>query len=453
MPIAEPSGPLSGEELETLFASLNGARRIALAVSGGSDSLALLDCVDRWRRAGEARAEVLILSVDHGLRPSSASEARMVARVARGRGLEARILVAEGPYPQADIEAAARAARYRLLLAAARQAGASHLLLAHHRDDQAETLLLRLARGSGVFGLAAMRPEIQLGDPGSAISTPLTILRPFLDLAKARLIATAEAAGFAPVADAMNDDPRFARARIRRVMPVLAGEGIDAKGLAATARRLSGAAEALDQWASRVIAAAVTTDPLAVARLDPVALFEAPGEIRLRVLARLLQAVGGEAYPPRFERLSGLLSAMQDRSGLDRFKRTLGGAVVEARGGRFAVYREAGRDGLPTIEIGAGLAIVWDHRFRIEAGRGVPRGLSLGPLGEAGRREIGAKAADAADGALAALPAIRRKSAILSVPGLGFQAAGEVAPPVEIHSILARRLAEPSRFPDPAQPF
>jgi tRNA(Ile)-lysidine synthase len=437
---AEATGPLRDSELDALFASLGDADRVALAVSGGGDSLALLDCIDRWRRSRGGRPEPTVLTVDHRLRRSSAEEAETVAAIARQRRMPARILVWEGPYPTADIEAAARAARYRLLLDATAELGASHLVLAHHRDDQAEGFLMRLQRGAGLFGLAAMRPEIAVG--------AVTILRPFLELSKARLLATVAAAHLRPLEDAMNSDPRFARSRIRRLMPLLAAEGLDAAAIAATARRLQGAAEALDRSASRVIEEAVATDDLAVAHLDHGRLSVEPEEIRLRVLVRLLLAIGGEAYPPRFERLKALAGAIAAHAGHGRFKRTLAGTVIEWRGGRFAVYREIGRAGLPTMEIQGGFRGLWDHRFEIEIGEGARKAVSLGPLGEEGRLAIGAKAGETAAGALGALPALRRGKTLLAVPSLGFHGRQGRELNVRVRSIVAMRLAEPRLFPD-----
>jgi tRNA(Ile)-lysidine synthase len=440
---ADPTGPIEDRELPALFASLRSASGIALAVSGGSDSLALLDCVDRWRR-GLSRPpklpKFIVLTVDHGLRKSSRQDAVAVVALARKRGIRGEVLRWGGEKPSGDVEAAARSARYRLLLAAARRAGASHLLLAHHRDDQAETLLLRLARGSGLFGLAAMRSEIPVGD--------VTIVRPFLDIPRVRLAETNAVAGLVPAEDAMNADPRFARARLRRIMPLLAAEGIDPAGLAATARRLAGAAEAIDDVATSLIEKAVDLDALAVASLDRSAFFAAPREVRHRLLVRLLLAIGGDEYPPRFERLAALTGDMEGHDGHARFKRTLSGALVEWRGGRFVLYREIGRDGLPEIRLKSGFSGIWDHRFRIETGARVPAGLTLRALGEPDRKAIGLRAGDAPAGALAALPALWLRDNVLAVPAVSYCEKGKQVPAVTVCSILADRLAGPPLFPD-----
>jgi tRNA(Ile)-lysidine synthase len=430
---AEAAAPIADGELDSLFADVADADRVAVAVSGGADSLALLDCLDRWRRR-RAAPELLILTVDHGLRRESAGEARMVAAIAAARGLEARVLAWQGPHPATDLEAAAREARYLLLLGATRGWRASHLLLAHHRDDQAETFLMRLMAGSGVFGLAAMRSRLKVDG--------ITILRPFLDLPRTRLAATTAAAGLVPVEDPMNRDPRFLRARLRRLMPLFAAEGLDAATLAAAAARLRLAADAIEQAADAAAARHASVDELAVVALAP-SLFDEPQEVARRVLVRILLALGGGAYPPRSERLDALVRDMAaHRRG--RFKRTLAGVVAERRSGRFLLYRETGRDGLETLPLVAGRSLTWDGRFRITAGDALPDGLVVGALGEKGRLAIGARADRAPAGALAALPAIRRESAILAVPPLGF---GNRTLPVAMSPMVADRVAEPLLFP------
>ena len=437
-PADEPSeAPLADDELDALFAPLADARLIALAVSGGADSLALLDAVERWPKR---QVPAIVLTVDHGLRRGSRIEASRVAGIARRRGMEARVLAWKGPRPQSDIEGAARAARYRLLLEACRLAGASHLLLAHHQGDLAETFLLRLKRGGGVFGLAAMRPWLDLGD--------IVIVRPFLGLPRARLAATTAAAKLVPVDDPMNADPRFDRARVRRLLPRLAEEGLDPASLAAAALRLADAADAIDHGATMLLAEAVEADEFAVAWLDAARFSAAPHAVRMRALARILTAVGGDDYPPRHERLAALHDAIVARP--SRFKRTLAGTIVEARAGRFAFYREMGREELPTIALKPGFRGFWDHRFAVEVGKGAPAGLSLGPLGEAGRREFGPFDQDHPVGAVAALPALRRRGRIVGVAPFSSGFPPGAASSVTVRAILGERLRRPPLFPDSA---
>jgi tRNA(Ile)-lysidine synthase len=431
------AGPLADPEIAALLAPLEAAGRVAVAVSGGADSLALLDCIDRWRKA-RGRPDVVVLTVDHGLRPDSAAAAQTVKAIAEARGLPVRVLVREGPPPATGIEAAARGARYRLLLDACREEGVSHLAVAHQRDDVAETFLMRLKRGAGVFGLAAMRPLLSAGD--------VMLVRPFLGVPRARLAATTAAAGLTPVDDPMNRDPRFGRTSVRRL---LAAGDLDSALVAALAARFADLADAIDAEATACIAGSVDVDPYGIAWLDRGRLAGSPEEIRERVLVRLLIAVGGADYPPRSDRLAALASAILVGGGV-RLKRTLAGVVVEGRGERLAFYREGGRSELPSLPVGPGYAGVWDRRFAVAVGEGAPAGLTLGPLGEAGRRDVGATAANLTDcrvpvGALAALPAIRKGHEILAVPVFRKARAPLSA---TFRCILGERLSRPPLFPD-----
>jgi tRNA(Ile)-lysidine synthase len=430
-------GPLADDEIDRIFAPLADAPLIALAVSGGADSLALLVAVDRWRRRGGKKPSVVVLTVDHRLRKGSHNEALAVQRIARARGIKAGVLTRQGTRPSSDIEAAARGARYRLLVDACREARATHLVVAHHRDDLAETFLLRLKRGAGVFGLAAMRPSLPLGD--------VTLVRPFLRVPRARLTATTAAAKLTPVDDPMNADPRFDRARMRGLLPMLAAEGIDPAQLADTAMRLAEAAEAIDVAATALLAEAVEADAIAVGWLTVAPFAAAARAVLLRALWRLLVAVGGDDYPPRHDRLASLADALLAHGGRGRFKRTLAGVVIEWRGGRFGFYREGGREGLPTLPMRPGATFIWDHRFEVTAGKTTPAGVTIGPLGEEDRREIGAAAGTHAAGALAAIPVLRRKGRIVAAPLLSRE---EPSIPVTVRSILGERLRQPPLFPD-----
>jgi tRNA(Ile)-lysidine synthase len=429
-------GPLADDELDRFFAPLADASLIALAVSGGADSLALMVAVDRWRRRGGSKPGVIVLTVDHRLRKGSRGEALAVQRTAEARGIEARVLTRQGARPSSDIEAAARGARYRLLVDACREAGATHLLVAHHRDDLAETFLLRLKRGAGVFGLAAMRPSLPLGG--------ISLVRPFLGVPRARLAATAAAAKLTPVDDPMNADPRFERARMRRLLPMLAAEGIAPGQLADTAMRLAEAAETIDGAATTLLAEAAEADALAVGWLTAAPFVAASRAVMFRALWRLLVAVGGDDYPPRHDRLVSLADALLAHGG-GRFKRTLAGVVIEWRGGRFAFYREGGREGLASLPLRPGATFIWDHRFEVTAGKGMPAGVTIGPLGGEHRREVGVAAGTHPAGALAVVPVLRRKGRIAAAPLLSRE---EPSIPVTVRSILGERLRQPPLFPD-----
>src|SRR5205085_2119324 len=221
-----------------LFADWKSAPAIVLAVSGGPDSIALMWLAARWRRALARGPRLVAVTVDHGLRPEAAREARDVKRLARALEVPHRTLRWTGIKPRTGLPAAARAARYRLLAQAARAHGATHILTAHTRDDQAETLLMRMARGSGLAGLAAMARQSE--------REGVVLARPFLQISKSQLVATLTKAKLGFAVDPSNRDLNFARPRFRALMPALAAEGCDSRNLARLASRLARANAALE---------------------------------------------------------------------------------------------------------------------------------------------------------------------------------------------------------------
>ena len=207
--------------------------RAALAVSGGTDSLALLE-LTRQAAVRTGRFEAIsVYSVDHGLRPEAADEVAFVVATARQMGFAARALRWDGAKPATGIQAAARAARYRLCAAAMAEDGAERLLTAHHLNDQAETVLMRLAHGSGLTGLSGMQDV--------ATVEGCAIYRPLLGLDRNDLAAVVAAAGLTPVHDPSNADLSYERVRWRQFQPQLDAMGLTAERLAVLAERLSDA--------------------------------------------------------------------------------------------------------------------------------------------------------------------------------------------------------------------
>jgi tRNA(Ile)-lysidine synthase len=356
---AEPAAPVSAAEAKTLFAGLQSTPALLLAVSGGPDSTALLVLVARWRAALTQGPQLLAVTVDHGLRAESAREAQVAKRLARRLGIRHRTMRWIGPKPETGLQEAARAVRYRLLADAAKSAGAHHILTAHTLDDQAETVLLRMARGSGPTGLAAMARETPLTGPrrqstGRAAASrrqgtgSVLIVRPLLDLPKARLIATLDAGRIAYCDDPSNCDPRFTRARLRGLMPVLAREGLDAKRLALLASRLR-RAEATIEFAVGVAASAVSdaawTDGSPIL-LDAEKFIRLPAEVALRLLGRAIMHAAGE-WPLRLGRLEALYDELVEsdpaRGRHNRVRRTLAGALITLAGERLTIERAPAR--------------------------------------------------------------------------------------------------------------
>ena len=268
---------------------------LAVAVSGGRDSLALTLLSHGW--AAERDGRVVGLIVDHGLRAESAAEAAATQAVLACAGIEGAILTWSGDKPRAGLQEAARMARYRLLRDECRRRGILHLLLAHHADDQAETVAMRLARRSGPDGLAGMaalvdQPEVRL-------------LRPLLGESRARLTATLLARGVQWLDDPSNVDPRFERARLRAGgVPAF----LDSGGSVERSVRDGKLARAAVDMLAFDQAGMTAIDRTGFARLDR--------DLQARLLSRVIQAVGGRDYPPRRERLeraAGRLCASLER--------------------------------------------------------------------------------------------------------------------------------------------
>lgn len=346
MPAAERAGPapIDEPELDGLFSGFLSHDRILIGVSGGPDSTALLLLARTWRYGLLDGPGFLVATVDHGLRPESAAEAAAVGALCYRLGIPHVILPWRGPKPRSGVQEAARDERYALLRAFARENGVSALALAHTLDDQAETVLFRLCRGSGIGGLAAMRPMTRRNG--------LTVLRPFLDVPKARLVATLEASGTPFVRDPSNSDPKFARPRLRALAPVLEDEGLDAERLALLARRAARADAALemavDAAQSRVSLGRWSEG--AEIRLDSGPFFALSEEIGLRLLVRALTSKASEGVVElgKAERLHAAIVAAQGEAA--RLRRTLAGAVVTLKQGYISIAkappRQVGGEGL-----------------------------------------------------------------------------------------------------------
>jgi tRNA(Ile)-lysidine synthase len=408
----------------SLFRGLAGRRGIVLAVSGGPDSTALMLLASAWRE----RPPVLVVSVDHGLRPEAAEEAQLVAANAAALNLPARIMTAMVPRV-GNLQDGARRARYSCLVAAAREAGFDTIVTAHHQDDQAETFLLRLARGSGVYGLASMREEEQLEG--------VMLVRPLLHVPRAALQKIAADSGLRIVSDPSNLDPRFDRVRMRGLMPQLAGRGIDAARLAETASRLGRAARALDYYAEALLKEHFAADSLGVVSGPVAKLAAVPEEVALRSLARILRAVGGADYTPQLSSVESLHRALLSATGETRFKRTLSGVVIEAAKGMLLARREWGRDGLPDISVAAGANLVWDGRFRVQ----VPKRVGSLNIGALGRAELRLRSAGGSVSTVRALPGLYLDGVLLAVPP-GVHPEDEEArlEPLTVECIVGQRL-------------
>ena len=399
------------KEFSDLMASLGffeTSPAIALACSGGPDSMALAALLRDW--VGDRNGTLTALVVDHGIRSESAQEAKTVAAWLAERNISSKVLRASAISASSDLQAMARAARYALMSAWCEKNACLHLAVAHHLDDQAETLLLRLGRGSGVDGLSAMAPVQE--------SRLLRTIRPLLDIPRARLRATLKQHEFPHVTDPSNDNSVFARVRMRGLAPVLAAEGMTPWRLAATASHLARAREALEVDTAQLLADCFVLHAEGYGILKTGKFLAAPRELGLRSLSNILVCVGGNEYPPRFERLSRLYD------GLDSIAkgrgRTLAGCRILGRRQGILVCREPG-----TIAetVPARGMVYWDNRFRMTfaaRAKGTVR-----RLGSDGWAEVVALAPEFRNTKIPAavrpsLPGIWCDGQLATVPHLGF---------------------------------
>jgi tRNA(Ile)-lysidine synthase len=345
---AGADSPVTVSEATELFADLVDAPALVLAVSGGPDSTALLWLAARWRDELEKPPKLIAVTVDHGLRKESAAEARAVARFAKALNVTHVILRWTGRKPKTGIQEEARNARYRLLSDEAHRQNAMHILTAHTLDDQAETLLFRMARGSGVSGLVGMR---WLDGIPVAGAKPAHLIRPLLNVPKARLIATLKAAKINYSVDPSNSDPRFTRPRLRKLMRSLAQEGLTAERLGRLGRRVERAEEALFVALN---AAQLALCPGPWPDGEPLsagaeAFVDLPEEIALRLLSRMIAHVGqqGGAELGQLETLYSEFQSMGPHIRTDwefsPVRRNVAGALVTLSLTRLTVEREPRR--------------------------------------------------------------------------------------------------------------
>ena len=353
--------------LQALFAAVAGERAIGLAVSGGADSLALLLLAHGWAASLPSAPRLQVYSVDHGLRPEAEAEVAMVLAVAAQLGIPARGLRWTGDKPRTGLQEAARAARYRLMGAAMAEDDVSVLLTAHHRLDQAETVLMRLAHRSGLAGLRGMA--------ATAMVEGVRVHRPLLEIDPKSLHQLVGEAGLVPAQDPSNNDEHYERVRWRKAMPQLEALGLDSETLAIFAERMGEADQALAQMADGAFQTMVRLDGFGSARIEREPLLALSPALGVRVLSRVLNIVGGRQKPRALGQVERLQQALA--SGTHGKATTLLGCVVREKDGAIAVAREPGRVLPPDLALPPGAELVWDERFLITNGSNEP-GLTAG---------------------------------------------------------------------------
>jgi tRNA(Ile)-lysidine synthase len=413
---ARSAAPLSAAEFRSRIerlASFESNPQVAIAVSGGSDSLALAILAQQWVRS--RGGQICALSVDHGLRPESGAEIEQLGAWLAARSIRHESLTWDGDKPSTGIQEAARTARYLLLEAWCRERGWLHLLTGHHREDQIETFLLRQHAGSGRDGLAAM--------PAVREIAGCRILRPLLDVPKARLVATLAAERQPFITDPSNRNPNFARTLLRQRM-----QNADPDAMFADIRSLGRERRQRQQRDYALLARAVALHPAGFAQIDPgVLLAASPGEAE-RALSLLVSALGGRPYPPR-------------RRSAGRLVETLAGSVpgghvlsgfrfVPWRGNILALRELAAAS--RSARLAPGKVLLWDRRFEVFLPE-TACALDLHYLGRDGAAELHRLS----PGLAARLPPLTHpvllgfwdERGLVAVPSLGYRRDERMSPP------------------------
>jgi tRNA(Ile)-lysidine synthase len=363
--------PLTLSEFSAALAGLahfETAPFLALAVSGGADSLALAILADRWAR--ERGGQTCALTVDHQLRPESGAESRLVGEWLSARGIRHEVLAWSGAKPGTGIQEAARIARYRLLAGWCRAHGYLHLLTAHHREDQIETHLIRRRAQSGPDGLAGMSAIRELRD--------CRLLRPLLGVSKLQLLAFLESENQRFITDPSNLDPAFERSRFRTggdAMP----QGPDLLDLLDAILTFGSERVARQREANATFARFVSVHPAGFAVLDPALARIVAQDLAEVVLSALASTIGGGAYPARRQRVARLRVALGQCGPRGH---TLGGCRFVRWRKRVLVMRELARAALP-IQLEPGASTFFDGRYEVSLPPAGDHALTVGYLGSA----------------------------------------------------------------------
>lgn len=414
---ASEHGRLSRETFAAAMApfGLGAGARIAVAVSGGADSIALARLLAQWAR--DNGADLAAVTVDHRLRAEAAAEAAQVAAWLQPYCPHVTLAWEEGALESRERspQKAARDARYRLMAGWCARENRSHLFLAHHADDQAETFLIRLTRGSGINGLASMAPVTRLRTTAGDV----LLARPLLGHTKTDLADVCRNLGQPWLEDPSNENRASARIRFRQAAHLLEEEGFSRDRLLETVAHMQRARAALDQAAQQLLATATAWDQYGAVRVSLRAWAAAPEEIGLRALSGLLTAAGGQVYGPRFESLTRIATQMRNahtQKGPWRDS-TLHGCFIARDADCIVIQREAAQiDHVAAAAPGA--PVLWDGRFRIT----LPAALAGGPFRIAAWTSAAPpeKLSDVPARLRASLPAVYDASGLAAVPHAGY---------------------------------
>ena len=341
------------------------SNKIAVATSGGADSMCLLYLTQLW--CNDHNLELTALIVDHKLRTESTAEAQEVANIIQDRSIKAKVLTWEGKKPEANIHHHARKARYKLLTDYCKREGIEKLLVAHNLQDQAETVLLRIYRGSGIDGIAGINRYIKFNG--------IEVIRPLLEVNRQQIEDTLKIAEWPWIEDPSNQNLKFDRVKVRQFIEKLPDKGTWLNRINLLASNARRAKDYLHQVTAEKLESCVEFNEFGYASLNLNEFLKLHEEIGLRVLVVIFKALSGKEFKPRLNNLEHLYYKIQSK-GL--FTVTLGNLKIKSKKSLIIFYRE-----LYALEekvaLKAGITCVWDHRFQIKLQNS---GFFVGGLGQ-----------------------------------------------------------------------
>ena len=391
--------------------------KLAIGVSGGSDSMTLLCCFAKWAKQNDV--DLIALTVNHNLRNEAKEETKKVAIWAKNLGIKHHILTWDGIKPTSNIQEQARKARFDLMLSFCQNNNIKYLALAHHLEDQAETFLIRLQRGSGVDGLGAITPLKTI--------TNINIIRPLLNISCCDFKSFLESHNLSWIDDPSNNNDDYQRVKFRKIMPLLTAQGLTADVLAKTAKQMQRARVFLDNYTNQTLAENTISYQAGYIEAKPDVFIKNDDEIALRALKKIIMQVAGLEYPLRLEKLSRLAAALKD---VNNFKgATLSGCQIikikTNEGFLYQFVREF-KKVAPLQTITKSGLFYWDNRFFINISYNDSKKLFLKPLGKKHWKELVKDSKNKLKTNIPrlagiCLPALCDEKDVLLVPHLGYK--------------------------------
>ena len=368
MPAADQEAlPVSDEQFADTVGEFSKLSHLALAVSGGADSTFLMCMFARQQGLHEKHGthfpHLSVLTVDHGLRPASSDEVKIVVQKAKSLGLPVKALKWEHAGITSGVQDQARRARYRLMIEAVKEIGADALLTAHNLEDQVETMLMRMGRGSGIDGLSGMTRTIE--------TDGIKIIRPMLGISRKQILATLKHLDETWIEDPSNQDDRFERVRIRELIGHLSAADIVPEKLALSIERLGRAKQALNYYTDQFIAKHVEQHTSGFCEINRDEFVNLPEDVAIRVVNSLLQKYGGGSDYSSLSSLEELFDWLnrapyrEDSENRTASGRTLSGCLLRLRKKSILIGRDPGRIDKAGEPISGQQTILWDRRFLV----------------------------------------------------------------------------------------